>query len=180
MLVMRASVRTRDDPAAATGYIREAVRSVDADLPVTMVKTLGEIVDDSMAQPRFSMLLLAAFGGLAVVLAAIGMYGVISYSVAQRTREIGIRMALGAARASVFRLVIVQGARMATVGIVTGLAASAAITRWMAGFLYGVTPLDPVTFAVVPVLLAGIALVACYVPARRATRVDPVTALRCE
>ena len=133
-----------------------------------------------MMQPRFAMLLLASFAGLALLLATIGMYGVISYSVAQRTQEIGIRMALGAPRGNVFGMVLAQGARLAGLGIAIGLLAALAVTRLMTSFLYGVRPTDPLTFAAVSLLLAGVALLACYVPARRATRVDPMLALRYE
>jgi putative ABC transport system permease protein len=133
-----------------------------------------------MAQPRFAMLVLGSFGALALALACIGMYGVISYSVAQRTREIGVRMALGAARNDVFGMVLGQGARLAGLGIVIGLAAAFAVTRTMASFLYGVQATDPLTFACVSLLLVAVALLACYLPARRATRVDPMIALRYE
>ena len=136
-------------------------------------------MDDSMSQPRFSMLLLGSFGA-ALLLASIGMYGVISYTVAQRTQEIGIRMALGAERRNVFGMVLGQGARLASLGIGIGLIAAFGATRLMASFLYGVQPTDPFTFAVVSLLLVGIALLACYLPARRATRVDPIVALRYE
>jgi len=149
-------------------------------LPLAKVATLMTLVDDSMSQPRFSMLLLACFGLLALLLASIGMYGVISYSVMQRTREIGIRMALGAERRSVFGMVLGEGARLAGLGIAIGLLAALAVTRLMASFLYGVQPTDPLTFLAVSLLMVGITLLACYLPARRATRVDPTVALRYE
>jgi len=176
--LMQAAVRTKADPAAMTAAIREAMRAVDPDLPLGDIATLSTLVDESMTQPRFSMLLLGAFGALAVALAAIGMYGVIAYSVAQRTREIGIRMALGAQRSSVFAMVLKQGARLAGAGMAIGVAAALAMTRLMTSFLYGVKPVDLLTFAIVPVLLTGVVLLACYLPARRATRVDPMLALR--
>ncbi len=180
MLAMKAAVRTREDPAAATAYIRAAIRAVDPDLPVSGVKTLSAIVDDSTAQPRFAVLLVGAFGVLAITLAAIGMYGVISYSVVQRSREIGIRMALGARRRSVFRLVFKQGARLAGLGTAIGLGAAALAARAISGFLYGVKPLDPLTYAAVAALVILIALAACWLPARRAMGVDPVVAMRAE
>jgi len=176
--LMQAAVRTKADPAAMTAAIREAMRAVDPDLPLGDIATLSTLVDESMTQPRFSMLLLGAFGALAVALAAIGMYGVIAYSLAQRTREIGIRMALGAQRSSVFAMVLKQGARLAGAGMAIGVAAALAMTRLMTSFLYGVKPVDLLTFAIVPVLLTGVVLLACYLPARRATRVDPMLALR--
>jgi putative ABC transport system permease protein len=149
-------------------------------LALAKVATLATLVDDSMSQPRFSVLLLGSFGVLALLLAAIGMYGVISYSVLQRTQEIGIRMALGAQRHKVFRMVLGQGARLAAMGIAIGLVAALGVTRLMARFLFGVRPTDPLTFAGVSLLLLGIALLACYLPARRAMRVDPMVALKYE
>ena len=180
LLTMQVALRSKTDPAFMLESARQAIRSIDPDLPIAKVATMTALVDNSMAQPRFAMLVLGSFGALALVLACIGMYGVISYSVAQRTREIGVRMALGAARRDVFRMVLGQGARLAGLGIAIGLVAALAVTRLMAGFLYGVKATDPLTFAGVSLLLVGIALLACYVPARRATRVDPMIALRYE
>jgi putative ABC transport system permease protein len=176
----QAAVRTNGDPASAAAYAREALRGVDPDLPLARVLTLNAIVEESMSQPRFAMLLLASFGVVALVLASIGLYGVISYTVAQRTQEIGIRMAIGAQPVDVFRMVLTQGARLAGAGIATGIAGALVATRLMESFLYGVKPSDPLTFTSVAVLLAAIALAACYIPARRATRVDPLIALRSE
>jgi putative ABC transport system permease protein len=159
---------------------REALHSLDPDLPVGIPATLESLVDNSMTQPRFSMLLVTGFGVLAVIMAAIGMYGLVSYSVTQRTREIGIRMALGAERRDVFAMVIGQGAKLALMGIAIGLPAAYFATRLLASQLYGVGAGDPSTFAAVAVLLLSIALLACYIPARRATRVQPTEALRHE
>ena len=180
MLNMRVALRTKADPAAMTENVGDAVHALDPDLPLAKVATLRTLVDDSMAQPRFSVFLLGAFGVLALLLASIGMYGVISYSVLQRTQEIGIRMALGAQRRKVFGMVLGQGARLAGLGIAIGFVAALGVTRLMASFLYGVRPTDPLTFAGVSLLLLGIALLACYLPARRAMRVDPMVALKYE
>jgi putative ABC transport system permease protein len=180
MLNLRVALRTKADPASMTASVREAIHSIDPDLPLAKVATLTTLVDDSLSQPRFAMLLLASFGVLALLLASTGMYGVISYSVAQRTQEIGIRMALGAERRNVFGMVLSQGARLAGLGIAFGLVAALGVTRLMASFLYGVQPADPLTFAIVSLLLVGTALLACYLPARGATRVDPLVALRHE
>ena len=180
MLTMHFAVKSTADTATLSAALRRAVRSADADLPIANVAPLQILVNDSMTQPRFAMLLLASFAGLALLLAAIGMYGVISYSVTQRTQEIGIRMALGAARTNVFRMVLAQGAQLAGVGIAVGLAAALAVTRLMNSFLFGIQPTDPVTFGAVSALLVAVALLACYLPARRATRVDPIVALRYE
>jgi predicted permease len=180
MLSMQVAMRVKGDPAAVMASAGNALHSLDAELPLGKAATLASIVDDSMTQPRFSMLLVAAFGVLAVVLSSIGMYGVVSYSVMQRTREIGIRMALGAERHTVLAMIVGQGARLAALGIAIGLAAALAATRLLANQLYGVTATDPLTFAAVSMLLAAVALLACYIPARRAMKVEPTVALRCE
>jgi putative ABC transport system permease protein len=180
MLAMHVAVRTKADVASIAPSLREAVHAADADLPVAKLAPLRTLVDDSMTTPRFAMLLLASFAGLALLLATIGMYGVISYTVAQRTQEIGIRIALGAARGSVFGMVLLQGARLAAMGLAIGLLAALTVTRFLASFLYGVQPTDPLTFVAVSALLVSVALLACYLPARRATRVDPLVALRYE
>jgi putative ABC transport system permease protein len=178
MLSMHVVLRTRADPASAVRGAHEAVRELDRDLPVAKVTTLAALIDDSVAGPRFSIFLLGAFGTLALLLAFFGMYGVISYSVTQRTREIGIRMALGAQPRTVLGMVLGQGARLAGLGIAIGLVTALGVSRMMANLLYGVKPTDASTFAVVSLLLATVALLACYLPARRATRVDPTAALR--
>jgi predicted permease len=171
-------LRTAADPASLAASARETVHSIDPGLPLANVKTLSEIVADSVTVPRFSVLLLGGFGALAVLLAAIGMYGVMSYSVAQRTQEIGIRMALGAQPRNVLQMVLGYGTGLAALGIGIGLAAAFGVTRLMKGFLYGVQPADPLTFTFVAVLLVIVALLACYIPARRAMKVDPIVALR--
>jgi predicted permease len=180
MLTTHVAVRSTADTATLSAAMREAVHAVDPDLPVANLALLTTLVDQSMTQPRFAMLLLASFAGLALLLAAIGMYGVISYSVTQRTQEIGIRMALGAARTNVFRMVLAEGARLTGLGIVIGLAAALAVTQLMKSFLYGIRATDPITFVAVSALLVVVALLACYLPARRATHVDPIVALRYE
>jgi ABC-type antimicrobial peptide transport system permease subunit len=139
-----------------------------------------EVVAGSIASQRFSLILLGIFAGLALLLASIGIYGVLSYLVGQRTREIGVRMALGAQRLHVLRMVLRDGARMTLAGTAIGLGAALGLTRWMASLLFGVKPTDPLTFGVVAVGLCGVALFACYLPARRAMRVDPMVALRYE
>jgi len=180
MLTMDVVLRTNVDPASLASSAREAIRSLDAGLPLAKVQTLRSVVDDSMTQQRFSALLLGSFGVLALLLASIGMYGVISYSVAQRTQEIGIRMVLGAQRRSVFQMILGQGARLGGLGIAIGLVAALAVTRLLAGFLYGVRATDPLTFAGVSLLLLAVTLLACYIPARRAMRVEPMNAIRYE
>lgn len=180
MQTLQVAIRTKADPNSMTGSVREAIQSVDPGLPMARVVSLRRLVDDSMTQPRFAMILLGSFAGLALVLACIGMYGVISYGVAQRTREIGIRMAIGAERQDVFRMVLWHGARLAGLGILVGLAAALALTRLMSSFLYNVRAIDPLTFVCVSVALAAVAMAACYFPALRATRVDPMISLRYE
>jgi predicted permease len=176
-------VRTPLEPAAVMPGIKNAVYGAGSDQPVYGVKTMQQMVSDSMSSQRFPMVLLGAFAGLALLLAAMGIYGVISYSVAQRVREIGIRMVLGAERRDVFRMVIGQGLRLALAGLAIGTVAALALTRLLSSFsslLYGVGANDPFTFVTVAVVLTGVAILACYVPARRATRVDPMVPLRCE
>jgi len=173
-------VRTDDDPKAIAANLRGAVWDVDKDLPVTRIRTMDEVRSMSVASPRLNLLLFGLFAALALVLATIGIYGVTAYSVAQRTREIGIRIALGARRNDVLRLVIGQGARLALIGVVLGMIGAFALTRLMASMIYGVSAVDPLTFFAVAFLLAVVALTACYIPARRAMRVDPLVALRYE
>jgi predicted permease len=180
LLTMDVVLRTKTDPASASAGAREAIHSVDPDLPLAKIATLETLVDDSVTQQRFTMLVLGAFAGLALLLASVGMYGVISYSTMQRTGEIGIRMALGAQRRNVLVMVLSHGGRLAGLGITIGLVAALAMTHLMASFLYGVQPADPATFAAVALLLGAVALLACYLPARRAMRVEPTVALRHE
>ena len=173
-------IRTTGDPVAALPQVREAVASLDRNLPISDIRTLERVTDDSLAQPRFTTMLLGTFAGLALLLATIGIYGVISLLVTRRRQEIGIRMALGAAPAAIVGMVLRRGAALASIGVVLGVAAAALLGRVMAGMLYGVTAFDPVTFATVPTLLLLVALVASLVPAGRAAMVDPVEALRDE
>jgi predicted permease len=180
MQAMQFAVRAKADEGSISATVRDAVHSVDPDLPVAKFATLTTLVDRSMTADRFSMLLVASFGVLALILASIGMYGVISYSVMQRTPEIGIRMALGAQRGQILVMVLGQAGRLAGAGIVIGIVAALAATRLMTRFLYGVQPADPFTFAAVSFVLGAVALLACYIPARKATKVDPMVALRYE
>jgi putative ABC transport system permease protein len=173
-------LRTDGDPRGLIGAVRDEARLLDKDLPVFDVKTLEEYLSVSVAQPRFNTLLLAVFAGVALILAAVGLYGVMSYSVAQRTHEMGIRIALGAQQRDVVRLIAGQAFRLTLIGLAFGLASAWTATRWLSGLLFGVPPTDPFTFAVVAVLLCFVALAACYVPARRAMQVDPIIALRYE
>jgi predicted permease len=173
-------VKSGADPASLTSAVREAVQSIDKDQPVFAISTMEELLRNSVATRRMTLVLLGLFSGLALVLGAIGIYGVISYSVAQRTHEIGIRMALGAPRGDVFRLVVGEGLKLAGVGIAIGIVAAFGLARLMSSLLFGISATDFETFAGVAVLLALVALLACYVPARRAMRVDPTVALRYE
>jgi len=173
-------VQTSGDPMDVVSSIRNELLAVDRKVPIGRVRTMQSILTDSAAQPRFRSLLLGLFSATALILAAVGIYGVMSYAVTQRTNEIGIRMALGAQHSDVKKLVILNGMSLVVVGIVVGLASSFAITRLLSGLLFGVGATDPTTFAAVAFGLGTIALIACYIPARRATKVDPLIALRSE
>jgi putative ABC transport system permease protein len=173
-------LRTDGDPQALGAGIRAAIRDLDPSLPVYGLQPMSEVVGRSMVQPRFLSLLLATFSAIALFLAAIGIYGVMAYSVAQRTQEIGVRMALGAQRLHVLRLVFGQGLVLLVIGTAIGLAGALALTRVMHNLLFEITPTDPLTYSSVVGLLAAVALLACYIPARRATKVDPLVALRYE
>ena len=173
-------VRTTTEPTAIVPALRQAVWSIDPNQPISDVSTMEQIVSDSISQPRLNMTLMALFGALALILAAVGIYGLLSYTVTQRTREMGIRMALGAQVGDVLRLVLKQGMVLAIIGQVIGLAGALALTRLIRALLFGVTPTDVTIFAAVVAVLTTIALLACYLPARRATKVDPLKALRYE
>jgi predicted permease len=173
-------LRTEGDPTAVMGSVRQAVEEIDPREVIYNVQTMDEVVANSFAARRLSMILLGFFAALALVLACVGIYGVISYLVGQRTHEIGVRMALGAQGSDVLQLVIGNGAKMALIGIAVGIGAALGLTRLMASQLFGVSAHDPLTFAGVAILLILVAVAACYIPARRATRVDPMIALRHE
>ena len=173
-------VKTDVDAASMAATVRNAVWEIDKDQPVSDIQTMEQILAESIARQRFSMLLLAIFAGVALVLAGVGIYGVMSYSVAQRTHEIGIRMALGAQTGAVLKLAVGYGMKLVLVGIAVGLIAAFALTRLMATLLFGVTATDPTTFTLISLLLVAVAAIASYIPARRATKVDPIIALRYE
>jgi len=173
-------VRTASDPAAVISGLREIVRSLDPEVPLYQARPIEQLLSESVAPRRFNMLLVGAFAGLALLLASIGIYGVMSYSVSQHTREIGIRMALGAGSRDVLRLIVRQGMTLVSIGLALGVAGALALTRVMSSLLFEVQPADPLTFVSVSVLLAAVAFAASYLPARRATRVDPMVALRYE
>jgi len=173
-------IRTPSSSAGLIEEVKKQVWSLDRQIPVSNVQSMEELVSVSLAEQRFNMLLLGIFAGLALILSGVGIYGLMSYSVSQRTREIGVRVALGAQRADVMRLVVAGGANLAFIGIVIGCAAALGITRVMTSLLFEVKPTDPATFAASAVVLSVVVLAACYVPAWRAMRVDPMVALRHE
>lgn len=177
---MTLTMRTSADLAQTANLLRSTVASLNPEVPVTEVKPMRSFLSDAVSTPRSTTALFVAFAALALALGVTGIYGVLSYFVAQRTREIGIRVALGAQRSNVLQLVLLEGAKMSGLGIAIGLAAAFALTRLMQSLLYGVGTSDPLTFLGVIVVIAIVTLLACYVPARRAMRVDPIVALRYE
>jgi putative ABC transport system permease protein len=176
-LVVRSRV---SDPTALTSAIRNELAAIDSSIPLTSVRVFDEYISRSLARPRFNALLLSIFAGTALVLTAIGIYGVMAYSVAQRTNEIGIRMALGAGQSNIFRLVVGQAMVLVAFSIAFGLAGAFAATRLLNSLLYGVGAWDPITFASIVLLVSAVAFLAAWLPARRAARVDPVVVLRAE
>jgi putative ABC transport system permease protein len=180
MTYMTMVARTAANPSVLVPAIRQAVWSIDSKVPISDVITMEAAIDEQVAAPRFYALLLAIFSCIALGLGAVGIYGVMSYSVARRTHEIGVRMALGARGIDLFRMVALQGMQMAALGGVIGLLSSFGLMRLLRTVLFGVRPTDPLTLALAAVLLTIVALAACYIPARRAMKVDPMVALRCE
>jgi putative ABC transport system permease protein len=170
-------VRTKNDPMSLVPVIRGEVAGLDSQQPIARIATLDQLMESSTAQPRFRAALLGGFAGIALLLAAIGM---MAYAVSRRTREIGIRIALGARRGNMLKLIFGQSMTLTLLGVLLGLAGAFAVTRLMNSLLFGVTSTDPYIFTAVTVLLCGVALLASYIPARRAARVDPILALRCE
>jgi putative ABC transport system permease protein len=177
---MTVLLRSQSDPMNLAAAARQEIMKLDRNLPIYDVKPFEEYVSDSVSQPRFNTLLLGLFAGVALLLTAIGLYGVIAYSISQRTQEIGIRMALGARAGDVLRLIIGQGMSLVLIGVTIGLVGAFAATRVLSNMLFGVKATDPLTFISIPTLITVIALLACYIPARRATKVDPMNALRNE
>jgi putative ABC transport system permease protein len=174
------AVRTQGNPSQFANVVRKRIQAIDPDQPVSAVKAMTEVVHESLGQPRLMALLIATFAGLALLLATVGIYGVVSYSAAQRTREIGVRVALGAQRSDILRLILGQGVRLALIGVVIGEIGAVAVTRVLKSLLFDVSATDTVTFAAIAVAFVSVTLLACYVPARRATKVDPIVALRYE
>jgi putative ABC transport system permease protein len=173
-------VRTADDPLRLSNAVQNQVWAIDANQPVADIYSMDQRMNDGLSQRRFNMLLFGIFAGLALLLASVGIYGVLAYTVTQRMREIGIRIALGASARNVAGLVLRQGLLLAVAGVVIGGGAAFALTRWMESLIFGVSPTDPVTFSAVSTLLVAIALAASYVPARRAVKLDPMRSLRIE
>jgi putative ABC transport system permease protein len=174
------AVRTRAEPMAQTAAVRGVFRSIDPNVPVYDIRTVERLLYDSLGSRRFNMFLLGSFAGVALLLASVGLFGVMAYLVSQRTREIGVRLALGAQPRDVFRLVIGRGMLLALIGVGVGLAGAFGLARFLETLLFQIKPTDALVFTVAPALLLGVALLACYIPARRAMKVDPMVALRCE
>jgi putative ABC transport system permease protein len=172
------AIRTSGDPARIESDLRAAVRAMDKTVPVYQVSTLEDYVSRSRAQPRFQTFLLTCFAAIALTLASIGLYGLLSYMVAQRTLEIGLRMALGAQRSDVLRMIVHRGLTLALIGVVAGVAIAAVATRLLSGMLFGIRPTDPVTFAATAVVFLLVSIASSGVPAYRAARMDPMTSLR--
>jgi putative ABC transport system permease protein len=177
---MAFTVRSKGNPTALVPQIKAAIKGVDPDLPMAGVNLMDDLIEGSTGPRRFSMVLLAIFSSLAGALAAIGLYGVMSFTVTQRSRELGVRLALGAGTTDVLRLVLNQGMRLAVVGVGIGLTAALILSRVLRSMLFNVSATDPLTFVSIPLLLMGVTLLATWLPARRATRVDPVVVLRDE
>jgi putative ABC transport system permease protein len=173
-------VKTSGEPATHAGLVRQAVREIDGALPAFSIMPLANMVSESVAQRRFSMLLLSLFAFVALFLAAVGLYGVVAYTVSQRTQEIGVRMAIGAQRGDVLRMVLGSGMKLALLGVTVGVAVALALAGLVASMLFGVTPFDPASYLATAAVLLAVAALACYVPARRAMSVDPLIALRQE
>jgi putative ABC transport system permease protein len=174
------AIRSSGDMAALESALQGVVRSIDANQPIYEIMTMEERVAQAIAPRRLNLLLLGGFASLALLLSAVGIYGVMSYVVSQRTHEIGVRMALGAERADILQLILNQGMRLVGAGVLVGLVAALALTKSLRALLYGVGPQDPITFLIAPAVLLVVALLACWFPARRATKADPMLALRCE
>jgi putative ABC transport system permease protein len=174
------AIRTDADQSSLAGAVRSEIRQVDPDQPITNIRTMDQILGEQTAPRRLGMTLLTVFAALALVLSALGIYSVLAYFVVQHTPEIGVRLALGAQQRDVLALVLKRGMKLALSGVVLGLLGTYALTRLMATLLFGVSPTDPPTFALITVLLTAVALLACYIPALRATKVDPMVALRYE
>jgi len=177
---MNLTIRTAGNPSNLAAAVRREVSAIDRDQPVGAVRTMGQVSSESVAAPRYRTWLLGLFAAVALALSAVGIYGVISYTVAQRTHELGIRMALGAQSKDVLKLIIGQGIKLALAGVLLGLGGALALTRLVRTLLFGVSATDPLTFALIAALLILVALLACYIPARRATKVDPLVALHYE